>query len=128
MKNYDVTIISNEEFGKITGQQPDFKDGFIVNDCGDWWGALEKHLNRPVISVRPSGRESWHEVLILTTDGRVLQNGTSIKGNIKYVERVLADIFMEAENDEYEVFHNYVFPDLSVNELAELKEWLHENY
>lgn len=127
MKNYDVTIISNEEFAKITGQQPDFKDGFIVNDC-DWWGALEKHLNRPIISVRPSGRESWHEVLILTTNGRVLQNGTSIKGNIKYVKRVLSDIFMEAENDEYEVFHNYVFPDLSVNELAELKEWLYENY
>lgn len=127
MKNYDVTIISNEEFAKITGQQPDFKDGFIVNDC-DWWEALEKYLNRPVISVRPSGRESWHEVLILTTDGRVLQNGTSIKGNIKYVERVLSDIFMEAENDEYEFFHNYVFPDLSANELAELKEWLYENY
>lgn len=127
MKNYDVTIMSNEEFAKITGQQPDFKDGFIANDC-DWWGALEKYLNRPVISIRPSERESWHEVLILTTDGGVLQNGTAIKGNIKYVERVLSDIFMEADNDEYEVFCNYVFPDLSAEELAELKEWLYENY
>lgn len=127
MKNYDVTIISNDEFAKITGQQPDFKDGFIVNDC-DWWGALEKYLNKPVISIRPSGRESWHEVLILTTDGGVLQNGTGIKGNIEYVKRVLSDIFMEAENDEYEVFCNYVFPDLSAEELAELKEWLYENY
>lgn len=127
MKNYDVTIMSNDEFGKITGQQPDFKDGFIANDC-DWWGALEKCLNRPVISVRPSGRESWHEVLILTTDGEVLQTDTAIKGNIEYVKRVLSDIFMEIEDDEYEVFHDYVFPDLSANELEKLKEWLYENY
>lgn len=127
MKNYDVTIMSNEEFAKITGQQPVFKDGFIANDC-DWWGALEKYLNRPVISIRPSGRECWREVLILTTDGEVLQTDTAIKGNIKYVERVLSDIFMEAENDEYEVFCNYVFPDLSAEELVELKEWLYENY
>lgn len=127
MKNYDVTIMSNDEFGKITGQQPDFKDGFIANDC-DWWGALEKYLNKPVISIRPSGRESWHEVLILTTDGEVLQTDTAIKGNIEYVKRVLSDIFMEIEDDEYEVFHDYVFPDLSAEELAELKEWLYENY
>lgn len=127
MKNYDVTIMSNDEFGKITGQQPDFKDGFIANDC-DWWGALEKYLNKPVISIRPSGRESWHEILILTTDGEVLQTDTAIKGNIEYVKRVLSDIFMEIEDDEYEVFHDYVFPDLSAEELAELKEWLYENY
>lgn len=119
--------MSNDEFGKITGQQPDFKDGFIANDC-DWWGALEKYLNKPVISIRPSGRESWHEVLILTTDGEVLQTDTAIKGNIEYVKRVLSDIFMEIEDDEYEVFHDYVFPDLSAEELAELKEWLYENY
>ena len=122
MKNYDVTIMSNDEFGKITGQQPDFKDGFIANDC-DWWGALEKCLNRPVISVRPAGREGYYwdnKLLILTADGKVTQNSIILNGNVEYVSQFAEDIFLKTGNV---VFDNYVFPDLSTEELTNLKGW-----
>lgn len=122
MMAYNAVVMSNREFAEITGQYPNFKDGFIVNNC-DWWGSLQKYLKKPLVSVRPAGREGYYwdnELLILTADGKVTQKSTIINGNIEYVSQVAEDIFLETGNV---VFDDCVFPDLSTEELENLKGW-----
>lgn len=119
---YNATVMSNNEFAEITGQHPKFKDGFITNNC-DWWESLEKYLKKPMVSVRPAGREGYYwnnKLLILTADGKVTQNSVIINGNVEYVSQFAEDIFLETGSV---VFDDYVFQDLSTEELTNLKGW-----
>jgi hypothetical protein len=58
--------------------------------------------------------------LILTADGKVTQNSIIVNGNVEYVSQFAEDIFLKTGNV---VFDNYVFPDLSTEELTNLKGW-----
>lgn len=97
MMTYNAVVMSNREFAEITGQYPNFKDGFIVNNC-DWWGSLQKYLKKPLVSVRPAGREGYYwdnKLLILTADGKVTQNSIIVNGNVEYVSQFAEDIFFK---------------------------------
>ena len=108
MKNYNAIIMSQNTIKNILGEELVFHNGFVSNKEIDWWGKLEIYLNKPIVSIRPSGRESWEEVIILYANGY-------IQGNYRILDyqteeeltSVLYDIFCEAENDEYEVFESY---------------------
>ena len=91
----------------------------------DFWNGIEVMLNRPIVSIRPSGRDGWDEVLVLLAKGylegekRVLDYQTQDE-----LETVLTDIFRECTNDEYEVFWHYrsTCPD---EVWKAIDEWVH---
>lgn len=123
MKKYQVTILSNEEFKKITGELPKFSDeGFLVNQ-ENWLDSMETHLKVPVVSIRPSGRSECEEVLVLTADGRIGEK-KSIYGDLKTCKTVMTSIICEVENSEWSVFKKYEFPNLTPEECEKLKNLL----
>ena len=125
---YNAHIISYDTFKGITGEMPVFQEGFLVNR-GDWHECLERYLNQAIISVRPSGRKSWNEIIVITTDGYIKPDGKIVlHGTLEECKQILADIFMEADNDEYEVFTFYEFENLSKNEVKQLTRWIHKVY
>lgn len=110
MRKYDVVIIDQKEIEQRFGEMVKFdENGFLsYKNKIDFWNELEYLLCQPVVSIRPSGREGWDEVLILLAKGftkgdkRVLDYD-----NESDIKTVLLDIFQECENDEYEVFEHY---------------------
>lgn len=97
MKKYQMIILSNEKFKEITGELPKFSDeGFLVNQ-GNWLDSMETHLKVPVVSIRPSGRSEWEEVLVLTADGRIGEK-KSIYGDLKTCKTIMTSIICEVEH------------------------------
>lgn len=128
MKNRKIVIITEQEFKEIVGSEAHFHDGFIDMPHTDWWGKLEEHLQVPVISVRQDRRIGWQEIFVIITDGYLKNNIRHLNGELDEIKEILQDIFMEAENDEYEVFDCFAFDNLSESEVEELRDWLYENY
>lgn len=131
MKKYNARIINKDEIRKIFNMNRDFvfSNGFAAENRIDWWGILEKYLNEPVISVRPSGRTGWNEIIILTANGYIKPDGSCV---LDYKTKdelttVLTDIFAEADNDEYEVFEQYL-ATCSDEVWNEVNKWVHETY
>lgn len=127
MNQYSAFVLSEEEFQKITGEKPKFTDFGFVSNQNDWWNDLEKYLQKPIISVRPSGRPGWTQVIVLTAEGTVGEK-IALKGHLEYIMCALHDIFAEMENDELEVLEYYEFPDLTDTERQDLKEWIDDLY
>lgn len=126
-KQYMAYVMSYEEFKEVVGENPSFsEDGFLSNTT-DWWGDLEKYLDVPVVSVRPSGRTCWNEVIILTAAGKVGKKN-AINGDLAICKDIMIDIFREADNDQYEVFDQYKFPDLKKEDRKKLRNWVHKTY
>ena len=128
MKNYDAIIMDNSKVKEIIGTDIQFKNGFVYMPTVDWWGKLEKYLNKPIVSVRPSGRENWNEIIILCAKGYIADDKS-----VLYYEKfediisVLHDIFIEADNDEYEVFECYT-STCKASVWSEVEKWVHETY
>jgi hypothetical protein len=125
---YNAVVMSNETAEKIIGGKVEFSNGFFSNQRVDWWGALEKHIGLPVVSVRPSGRESWNEIIILCANGTVGDEFDTLDyQTAEELENILHDIFTEADNDEYEVFEQYR-ATCSDEVWKEVTDWVHEVY
>lgn len=130
MKHYDAIILNKDDQIRIFGKCLEFNhDGFVDEPRLDWWGILEEDLEKPVVSVKRFGAESWNEIIVLVAQGwiredkqRVLNYGTAAK-----IESVLKDIFTEAENDEYEVFEYYTAA-CSKEEWDRVVKWVHDTY
>lgn len=129
MKHYEVLIMSKEDQKNVLGTELTFRDGFVSNKQLDWWRKIEDYCGQPVVSVRPSGRDGWHEIIILLAKGWIKSDGKVVLdyGSAEAIENVLSDIFAEAENDEYEVFDSYEAL-CSKKEWESVKEWVHKNY
>ena len=86
------------------------------------------YLNKPIVSVRPSGRENWNEIIILCAKGYIADDKS-----VLYYEKfediisVLHDIFIEADNDEYEVFECYT-STCKTSVWSEVEKWVYETY
>ncbi len=113
MKQRKVILITEKEFEQIVAAKPIFQNGFCHMPKVDWWGKLEEYLLVPVISVRKDLRTSWKELFIITADVYLKNNIRHLKGSLEEIKDILQEIFMEADNDEYEVFDSYAFDDLS---------------
>lgn len=126
-KIYDAVILSDTEQMHLFGKKLSFRNGFIAEDRIDWWAILEDYLQRPVVSVRPSGRESWNEIIVLCAKGFLKDSLTYLDyDNLDDYKTVLSDIFSEADNDEYEVFTYYrgCYPKI----WKQVEEWVCEVY
>ena len=98
MQKYNVAIMSEKEFIEITGDYPEFtnsymENGFMVNSC-DWLNLLEDYLKKPIVSIRPSGRDSWNEILIIFADGYIKDNKRYIAGDYDTCKETMVDIFL----------------------------------
>lgn len=110
MMKYNAIIIDIKDVEKIIHGEVKFENGFFHNNKVDWWGNLEEHFNIPIVSIRPSGRDGWNEIIILYANGHIdKEKNLRVLNYDTYEEltNVLHDIFVEAENDEYEVITNY---------------------
>lgn len=128
MMQYDLVIMQQREVEKVLGERIEFLDGFVRNQKVDWWGELEKYLGKIIVSVRPSGRPGWDEVLIVCAKGTIKNNKHILDyPTVEEIKDVLHDIFCEAENDEYEVFESYsaTCPKM---EWKKVEEWVKETY
>lgn len=130
MKHYDAIILNKDDQIRIFGKCLEFNhDGFVDEPRLDWWGILEEHFNKPVVSVKRFGAESWNEIIVLMAEGHVYKGNRHVLyyGSAEKIESVLRDIFTEAENDEYEVFENYTAV-CSKEEWDRVVKWIHETY
>lgn len=131
MMIYEAALIEQSVIEKKFGQKIKFTEGGFMDDgigTPDFWNLLEEEFNRPIVSVRPSGRDGLDEVLVLLAKGyldgktRVLDYQTQDE-----LETVLIDIFRECTNDEYEVFWHYksTCPD---EVWKAVDEWVHDTW
>ena len=128
MKQYDCYIFSNVEVAALCGKPVEFEKGFMTNKAKnpDWLNILERHIGKPIVSIRNTDRESWKEILVLCANGHLTDDGTPVLcGTLDYLKVVLADIFMEADNDEYEVFDCFQF-EIKNGTYKELCDYVHE--
>ena len=130
MKKYNIIILSQKEIVEKYGKECKFRNGFLVYDPEwDLLNKLEKDLNQPVVSVRPSGRESWREVLVITANGYIREDGIHVLDyqTKEEIITILMDIFCEGETDEYTVFEWYAgtCPD---EVWEEVRKWVYETY
>lgn len=128
MKMYECYIIGNDEVTRLCGKPVNFEKGFMTNKIGnpDWLNILQKHIGKPVVSIRNVDRESWKEVLVLCANGHLIDDDTPVLcGTMDYLKTVLQDIFTEAENDEYEVFDCFQF-EIEDGTYEELYDYVHE--
>ena len=130
MKKYNAIIIDQSELQENFGETMKFHNGFMDEheNKTDFWNELEIMLNQPIVSIRPSGRESWNEIIVLCANGyidgdyRVLDYSEAGE-----LEDVLIDIFNEFSVDEYEVFCHYK-STCSEEVWKEIEEWVHETW
>lgn len=130
MKHYDAIILNKDDQIRIFEKCLEFNnDGFVDEPRLDWWGILEEHFNKPVVSVKRFGAESWNEIIVLMAEGHVYKGNRHVLyyGSAEKIESVLRDIFTEAENDEHEVFENYTAV-CSKEEWDRVVKWIHETY
>lgn len=124
MKNRLVKILSFQEFKKIVKETPKFDENGFLKNRRDWWGLLEKKFDCPVISIRPSGRKSWNEIMLIYASGYIRDGICYLYGDFETCKSLLSDIFVEADNDELEVFKLYRFPNLNSKQWMALSEWV----
>ena len=128
MKKYDTVILSKDEQKKLFGKELEFNNGFVSEPRIDWWNILEDYLCQPVVSVRPSGRESWNEIIVMCAKGFIKNSIAYLNYNtLEDFQTVLTDIFNEAENDEYEVFESYN-GTCSKKLWKQVEDWVHKIY
>ena len=130
MTTYETIILSEKDQKKIFGKTLTFKNGFVDEPKLDWWNILETYWVQPLVSIRPSGRESWNEIIAIFAKGFINRNDTRVLdygSNIEDYKTVLSSIFAEADNDEYEVFENYT-GSCSKKIWKEVEKWVHETY
>lgn len=130
MKNFNVDIIEEKVFEKAVGEKPVFNiEGFLINKC-DWLQKLEKHLGKVIVSVRPSGRPGWKELVVITAPGYVdaKTQRHKILASLEESRDILEALFMEFEEDEYCVFECYDFPVLTNEEFNILSTWVYSEY
>ena len=130
MMKYNAIVLDISDAEKIIGGKVDFQNGFFHNNKVDWWGDLEEHFNIPIVSIRQSGRPSWDEIIILYANGYIDKDDNLDVldyQTAEELENVLHDIFIEAENDEYEVIENYK-STCTPEVWQEVLDWVHETY
>lgn len=130
MITYETIILSEEDQKKIFGKTLTFKNGFVDEPKLDWWNLLETYWVQPLVSIRPSGRESWNEIIAIFAKGFINRDNTRVLDygyNTEDYKAVLSSIFAEADNDEYEVFENYAGA-CSKKVWKEVEKWVHETY
>ena len=130
IKEFDVVVINQEELKKHFGEEVKFSKGFLdeINNKTDFWNELEIILNRPIISIRPSGRKGWNEIIVFLAKGWI-EDGYRILdySNADDIKNVLNDIFNEFSVDEYEVFE-YYRGSCSKKAWKEIDEWVHRTW
>lgn len=129
MKKYDVVVLDEYEQKELFGRELSFLNGFVQEPRLDYEQRLANKFNRPVVSVRPSGRESWNEILVFLAKGYIDDDGMFVLDykTADELETILADIFMEEENDEYEVFE-FFKSTCDTQTWNQVKKWVHETY
>lgn len=129
MKKYDVVVLDEYEQKELFGRELSFLNGFVHEPRLDYEQRLADKFNRPVVSVRPSGRESWNEILVFLAKGYIDDDGMFVLDykTADELKTVLADIFMEEENDEYEVFE-FFKSTCDTQTWDQVKKWVHETY
>lgn len=130
MFKYETFVLGRQDQKKLFGHLLNVVNGFVSEPDIDWWKILEYHLCKPVVSVRPSGRPGWSEILVLTADGFIDEKNEKVVLDYKTFEEliiVLANIFVETDTDEKEVLSCYT---ATCNEEVwkSVKEWVSENY
>lgn len=131
MRYYEVAVIGQDELQRRFGEKMTFtENGFpdsSIHTKTDFYGELEKLLNRPIVSIRPSGRPGWDEILVLLAKGYIREDGTSVLDydNAEDIKTILLDIFQDNEVDEYEVFDNYA-GTCSDEVWKEVDDWVHK--
>ena len=125
MRKYHCYIMPYGRFKLITKELPEFDDnkGHLKNSC-DWWNSLQRAIGEPLVSVRPSGRISNREILVLCANGSIGKKRISVFGDLDYCKDFLKDVFKETGRNEREMFLFYKFPDLSKKEKKQLTEWM----
>lgn len=135
MKHCQAYVIIEEEYKKITGETPLFKDGFLMS-IGDCWDKLERYINKPIMSVRPSGRQEWKDLIILAAPGYINEESGKriIEAPYTYCVEFLQNVHMEKLCMEFYkskcnmlgLFSKYEFPSLSEHEFETLVRWVHD--
>lgn len=125
MKKYTALILNEEDQKSIIGKRLTFSDGFVNGPKVDWWNTLQTYYNMPLVSVRPSGRESWNEIICIFAKGWIQNNKVVLDySDESEIKDVLMDIFQEADNDEYEVF-DYYMASCSSEVWEHVTDWVH---
>ena len=130
MENYGAIILPQYEVKKICGEEISFTiKGFISKtNAPDYWNILENHFQVPIVSIRPSGRDSWKEVIILYANGYITKDKKlCIVGDYDYIVKSMCQIFAEMENDELEVLSNYKFK-ASTKDLIKVNKWIKDRF
>lgn len=78
MITYETIILSEEDQKKIFGKTLTFKNGFVDEPKLDWWNLLETYWVQPLVSIRPSGRESWNEIIAIFAKGFINRDNTRV--------------------------------------------------
>lgn len=130
MENYGCIILPQYEVKKICGREISFTDNGFVSyvNAPDYWNLLENHFQVPIVSIRPSGRGSWNEVIILYANGYMTkEKKLCIVGDYDYIIKSLGQIFSEMGNDELEVLSAYTFKS-SKKDLKKINKWIKNRF
>ena len=130
MVKYETFTLGRQDQKRLFGHLLNVTNGFVSEPDIDWWSILEYHLCKPVVSVRPSGRPGWNEILVLTADGFIDESHKKVVLDYKTFEElitVLANIFVEIDTDEKEVLSHYT-ATCSKKVWKSVEEWVSENY
>lgn len=130
MVKYETFVLGRQDQKRLFGHLLNVTNGFVSEPDIDWWNILEYHLCKPVVSVRPSGRPGWNEILVLTADGFIDEKNEKTVLDYKTFEElitVLANIFVEIDTNEKEVLSHYT-ATCSKEVWKSVEEWVSENY
>lgn len=132
MKNYNTYIISFDQLRNWGVKNIAFRNGFVIASNCDIWEKIQDHLDVPIVSIRPSGRNGWNEVIVLCANGYLRKDGENRIPVLQYntledYKTVLRDIFYEFDVDERMVIDNYKF-DCPESMQADIKAWVIEEY
>ena len=132
MKNYNTYIISFDQLRNWGVKNIAFRNGFVIDSNCDIWEKIQDHLDVPIVSIRPSGRNGWNEVIVLCANGYLRKDGENRIPVLQYntledYKTVLRDIFYEFDVDERMVIDNYKF-DCPESMQADIKAWVIEEY
>lgn len=132
MKNYNTYIISFDQLRNWGVKNIAFRNGFVIDSNCDILEKIQDHLDVPIVSIRPSGRNGWNEVIVLCANGYLRKDGENRIPVLQYntledYKTVLRDIFYEFDVDERMVIDNYEF-DCPEPMQADIKAWVIEEF
>lgn len=132
MKQYKAYIISYEQLKKWNiSTNIAFRNGFLIdsNSKSCIWNSIQEHLKEPIVSIRPSGRTSWNELLVFCANGYVREDGIHVLqyNSVEEYKTVLQDIFSEFSVDELEVTEWYEY-QCSEEIKEEILKWIKETF